>query len=88
LPVAEARVALSLPGVSVHALTRARDLVVASWIRVLTRARANLLDHTALAHSRIYLVVVSCILKKYQAPDEDEARFDAALTLFFGEMLS
>jgi hypothetical protein len=40
---------------------------------VITRARANLLDHTSPARSRLDLVVVSCIIKKSQKSSEDEA---------------
>jgi hypothetical protein len=43
------------------------------WIRVLTRARANLLDHTLPARSRLDLVVVSYVIKKSQESGEDEA---------------
>jgi hypothetical protein len=38
-----------------------------------THARANLLNPTSPAHSRLNLVVVPCIVKKYKASGEDKA---------------
>jgi hypothetical protein len=43
------------------------------WIRVLSRARANLLNHTSPARSRLDLVVVPYVIKKSQESGEDEA---------------
>jgi hypothetical protein len=44
----------------------ARDFIVA-------RTRANLLNHTSPARSRLDLVVVPCVIKKSQGSGEDEA---------------
>jgi hypothetical protein len=42
------------------------------WIRVLARARANVLDHTSPARSILNLVVVPCVIKKTQESGEDK----------------